>query len=129
MDNFLAGRKILVVEDEMLVLMMIEMMLEDMGCETMVAASTVESALARIGENDFDLAMLDMNLGGRDSRPIASELDDRNVPYLFCTGNSSGDPRIGVRERPILHKPFQLDLLAQALANLLLERDNLVPAA
>ena len=129
MNELLAGRRLLVVEDEMLVLMMIEMMLADLGCESVVVASTLEAALARVAESDFDIAMLDMNLGGADSHLVADALDARQVPYLFCTGNASGDQRDHPRERPVLRKPFQFDALATALASLLVERDGVLPAA
>jgi CheY-like chemotaxis protein len=129
MNKLLAGRHVLVVEDEMLVLMMIEMMLEDLGCEAVAVASTVDAALARVAEGQFDIAMLDMNLGGVDSHLVADALDARNVPYLFCTGNASGDRRDHPRERPVLRKPFQFDVLVTTLADLLAQRDGLVPAA
>jgi CheY-like chemotaxis protein len=125
MNKLLSGRRILVVEDEMLVLMMIEMMLEDLGCKAVVAASTVESALAIIAEQDFDLAMLDANLGGDDSGPIADALDLKLVPYLFCTGNAGSDRREGVSGRYVLRKPFKFEVLAQALTVVLAGHDQL----
>lgn len=129
MNKLLSGRRVLVVEDEMLLLMMIEMMLEDLGCETVVAASTIETALARVAEQDFDIAMLDMNLGGADSHRVANALDAKKVPYLFCTGNSSGDRRDHVSERLVLMKPFQFDVLVTALTGLLGEYDGAIPTA
>ena len=126
MDKLLSGRRVLVVEDEMLVLMMIEMMLEDLGCEAVVVASSLETALARVAEQGFDIAMLDMNLGGAESHLVADALDARKVPYLFCTGNASGDRRDHPRERLVLRKPFQFDILAKALAGLLAEHDGLL---
>ena len=129
MNSLLANRKVFVVEDEMLVLMMIEGMLEDLGCRNVVVASTVQSALTLVGNSDFDIAMLDMNLGGANSRAIADALDSKGVPYVFCTGNASGDTRPGARPRRVLHKPFDFEAMALALADLLLERDNFSPAA
>ena len=129
MNKLLSGRRLLVVEDEMLVLMMIEMMLDDLGCETVVVASTLEAALARVAESGFDIAMLDMNLGGADSHLVADALDAKQVPYLFCTGNASGDQRDHPRKRLVLRKPFQFDVLATALEGLLVEHDGLLPTA
>ena len=129
MSNLLANRKVFVVEDEMLVLMMIESMLENLGCTEVVVASTVQSALTQVGNNHFDIAMLDMNLGGANSRVIAEALDTRGVPYVFCTGNASGDSRPSARPRRVLRKPFEFEALAAALAELLVERDNFSPAA
>lgn len=129
MSNLLANRKVFVVEDEMLVLMMIESMLEDLGCTEVAVASTVQSALTLVGSSDFDIAMLDMNLGGANSRAIADALDAKGVPYVFCTGNASGDNQPGARPRRVLRKPFEFEALASVLADLLLERDNFSPAA
>ena len=90
MHNLLAGWRVLVVEDEMMILMMLEMALEDFGCESIVVASTLDTAMEMVSRPGFDIAMLDMNLGGNDSYPIADALDARNVPYVFCTGNNGG---------------------------------------
>jgi CheY-like chemotaxis protein len=124
MNRLLFGRRVLVVEDEMLVLMMIEMMLNELGCQTVVAASTVDTALTCLTEEDIDIAMLDINLGGIDSHPVASALDAMKVPYLFCTGNLTVDRRDQVSERLVLKKPFQFNALAAALGRLLAERDS-----
>ena len=65
MNKLLSGRRVLVVEDEMLVLMMIEDMLADLGCKSVTSAAMVDKALALIDAQTFDFAMLDMNLNGR----------------------------------------------------------------
>ena len=67
MNELLSGRRVLVVEDEMLVLIMIEDMLADLGCKSVTSAATVDKALALISAQAFDLAILDMNLNGNDS--------------------------------------------------------------
>jgi CheY-like chemotaxis protein len=123
MDKLLSGRGVLVIEDEMLVLMMIEMMLGDLGCEAVVSASTVNAALAAVERGNYDIALLDMNLAGEDSHQVADALDARGVPYLFCTGNSGGDRRQNVRPRVTLRKPFAAKALSERLAVLLVERD------
>jgi CheY-like chemotaxis protein len=74
MDKLLSGRRVLVVEDEMLVLIMIEDMLADLGCKSVTSAATVDKALALINEQVFDVAMLDMNLNGNDSHVVARRL-------------------------------------------------------
>ena len=74
--KLLSGRRILVVEDEMLVLMSIEDMLADLGCKSVTAAATVDQAIAFIHAQVFDAAMLDMNLNGTKSFPIADKLAD-----------------------------------------------------
>lgn len=115
MDKFLSGHRILVVEDEMMVLMMIEDMLADLGCESVTAAATIEEAVALINAQVFDAAMLDMNLGGTKSHSIADALAARGVPFIFSTGYSGHDIRDGYRDRPILKKPFKFEELATIL--------------
>ena len=119
MDKLLAGRRALVVEDEMLVLMMIEDMLADLGCQSVISAATVAKAVALIDEQTFDLAMLDMNLNGDKSHAVADALATRGVPFIFSTGYSGGELREGHRDRAVLKKPFSYENLAAALARLL----------
>ena len=69
MDKLLSGRRVLVIEDELLVLMMIEDMLADLGCESVTAAATVDQALAMIDNQAIDVAMLDINLSGKKAIP------------------------------------------------------------
>lgn len=97
----------------MLVLMVIEDMLADLGCEAVTAAATVGRALALIEEQVFDAAMLDMNLNGSKSHSVADALAVRGVPFIFSTGYSGHDMRDGYRDRPVLRKPFKYeDLVA-----------------
>lgn len=119
MTEFLSGLRVLVVEDEMMVLLNIESILADLGCEAISAAATVESALALLDAERFDCAMLDVNLGGQTSYPIADALVARSIPFVFSTGYS--DDRIAVRfgDRPVLKKPYSDDELSAALARLL----------
>ena len=88
MDKLLSGRRALVVEDEMLVLMMIEDMLADLGCKSVTSAATVDKALALIDAQAFDFAILDINLNGRDSHQVAEALSARGVPLVYSTGAS-----------------------------------------
>ena len=88
MNKLLSGRRVLVVEDEMMILMMIEDMLADLGCESVTAAATVDQALALIDAQTFDAAMLDMNLNGNKSYAVADALAARGVPFVFSTGYS-----------------------------------------
>jgi len=119
MTEFLSGRRVLVVEDEMMVLLNIESMLADLGCEAISVAATVEGALALVDAERFDCAMLDVNLGGQTSYSVADALVIRRIPFVFSTGYS--DDRIAVRfgDRPALKKPYSDEELAAALARLL----------
>jgi CheY-like chemotaxis protein len=118
-DKLLSGRRILVVEDEMLVLMSIEDMLADLGCESVAAAATVDQAVALIDAQVFDAAMLDMNLNGTKSFPVADKLAARGVPFIFATGYSAQDMRDGYGNRPVLKKPIRYAELAAVFACLL----------
>lgn len=109
MANVLAGRRVLVVEDEMMVLFMIEDILADLGCEAVSTAATVDQALALIEAQTFDVAMLDSNLNGMRSDPIADALEARGVPFFFATGYSNLATKDGYTDRHVLKKPFQRD--------------------
>jgi len=118
MNRLLAGRRVLVVEDEMLVLMLAEDLLEDLGCTAITAAATVEQALDLIALNPFDVAMVDMNLNGDRTHAVAEALAKVGVPFVFATGYA-GRMREGYGDRPILTKPYESHQLATILASLL----------
>jgi len=117
-DKSLSGRRVLVVEDEMMVLMLIEDMLCDLGCESVTSAATVDQALAVMDGRVFDVAMLDVNLNGEKSYPVADALVARHVPFVFATGYSDQVTRDGYPGRPVLKKPFKLEELVEVLARL-----------
>ncbi|MBC7769548.1 MAG: response regulator [Phycisphaerales bacterium] len=119
MNKSLLDRRILVVEDEMMILMMLEGMLEDLGCTSITAAPTVKKALGLIEAQNFDVAMLDLNLNGEKSYPVADKLSARGVPFLFSTGYADHGMIEGYADRPVLKKPFQSEDLAETLRGLL----------
>jgi len=102
----------------MMILMIIEDMLAELGCESVTAAATVDQALALIGTQVFDAAMLDMNLNGSKSHDVADALAARGVPFVFATGYSAHDMREGYRDRPVLQKPFKFEELVENLTRL-----------
>jgi CheY-like chemotaxis protein len=118
-DKLLSGCRVLVIEDEMLILMMIEDMLADLGCETVTSATTIDQAIALINGQVFDAAMLDMNLDGSNSRAVADALAARGVPFVFSTGNSVHDIWDGYNGHAVLRKPFSNDELVAMLTRLL----------
>jgi len=103
----------------MLILMMIESMLADLGCESIIAAATIAEALALIEGQVFDAAMLDVNLKGDNSRPVADALAARGVPFFFSTGNGGHHTMAGYEDRAILRKPFMFEDLTALFKNLL----------
>ena len=105
--------RILIVEDEMLLAMNIEDMLLELGHEVAGIASRLEPALALAREAAFDVAMLDVNLAGDRSFPVADLLIERDIPFLFATGYGRDGIEPAYRDRPVLQKPFRAqDLLA-----------------
>lgn len=119
MDDLLSGRRVLVVEDEMLIFLNVEDMLADLGCNSVSVAANVDQALALIDAQAFDAAMVDVNLDGRKSYPVADALAVRRIPFLFSTGYSGQSLDDGYRDRPVLQKPYRITELAETLARLL----------
>lgn len=119
MDRLLSDRRLLIVEDEMLILMMIEDMLGELGCKSVTTAATNEQAISLIGTQSFDAAMLDMNLNGQKSQVVADALVIRGVPFVFSTGNSSHDTWDGYAHHAVIRKPFLFNELKTALTQLL----------
>ena len=107
--------RILIVEDEMLVAMNIEDMLLDLGHEVAGLASRLEPALSLAREAAFDVAMLDVNLAGEASFPVADALRERGIPFLFATGYGIQGIAEDYRDAPVLQKPFRALDLEQAL--------------
>ena len=118
-DKLLSGRHVLVVEDEMLVLMTIETMLGQLGCESVTSAATSAEAIELTKSQAFDVAMLDLNLNGCPSYAVADALDARGVPFVFSTGCSSEGMRDDYRDRPVLRKPYGSNQMVNALGGLL----------
>ncbi|MCY7271771.1 MAG: response regulator [Sphingomonas bacterium] len=118
-DQLLAGRNVLVVEDEMLVMMALEDMLTDLGCTSIAAAGTVDQAIELIAAQDFDLATIDLNLNGHRSYPVARALDARGVPFAFATGYGEHGVSEGFGDRPVLTKPYNDLQLVTVLTALL----------
>ena len=117
MNKLLSGRHVLVVEDEMMILMFMEDMLADLGCESVTAAATVDQALALIDEQNFDAVLLDMNLNGNKTCLIADKLAACGTPFVFCTGNDHTIWKDHC-DRAILRKPFKYEELEKILPHL-----------
>lgn len=126
-DQFLTDKRVLVVEDEMLVLMGLEDMLADLGCSAVTRAANVNQALGLIERQRFDLATLDLNLDGQESYPVAQALDEHGVPFAFSTGYGKHGVGGGYGDRPVLDKPFSRTQLAGILKALIAD-DGVQPA-
>lgn len=100
------GRRILVVEDEMLVAMLLEDMLAEAGHAVVGPFSHINGALEAIDRETVDLAILDVNVGGHEIYPVAERLAERHIPFAFATGYGAHGLREPWQERPTLQKPF-----------------------
>lgn len=110
--------KIMLVEDESLVLMLLEDMLKDMGHSVACTASELDEALELARDAPYNLAIIDINLKGQRTFPVAEIVKDRKLPLIFSTGYGANgiDPKFA--DIPVLCKPFDDKSLAGALAQL-----------
>lgn len=113
----LTGRIVLIVEDELIIAFAIEDMLADMGA-TVVLASTIAEAQARLADTAFALAVLDVNVHGIKSYALADELAGRGVPLIFATGYGDAEHPAQFAGTTTLTKPYNRHQLAEAIAAL-----------
>ena len=116
MTDVLSGRRVLIVEDESLVAMLLETILSDMGCTVIGPESNVGDGLRVVtGETDLDAALLDVNVAGQEVFPIAEALKARGVPFVFSTGYGEGGLPDEWRGSPTIQKPFTEAAVRDAL--------------
>jgi CheY-like chemotaxis protein len=117
----LKQQRVLLVEDEMMVAMLVEDMLLDVGCEVIGPVTRVDEALARTQNGGIDVAILDVNLDGHETYAVADALSEKGIPFVFATGYGAGGLKDGYKGTPTLQKPFQqrdlLKVLADAVAS------------
>ena len=113
------ARRILVVEDELMIRMLLEDMLGELGYTVAAEAGRLEDALAAAQSAEIDVAILDVNLNGQPILPVADALAARGTPFVFATGYGERGLPEPYRDRPTLKKPFQLEGLKQMLDNAL----------
>lgn len=111
-------RRVLIVEDEVMVAMYIEDVLTDLGYEIIGLATNLDQALTLAQSATPDFAILDINLGGETSFPAADVLRAREIPFFFVSGYTSGGVGAAYRNVPRLRKPFRPVDLAHAIERL-----------
>jgi CheY-like chemotaxis protein len=120
----LGGLRVLVVEDEGSVALLIEGMLEDLGCEVAASVATLGKALTAARTETLDFAVLDVNLDGELVFPVAEILKGRQLPFIFSTGYG----RVGVPESfkdcEVLNKPYTIEDLKRTLFSMFSRRDQ-----
>ena len=118
MTAALEGTRVLVVEDEYLVAVLIQDMLEPAGCVVMGPFPRLPEALDAADHDTYDAGVLDINLGGARIDPVAAALSRRNVPFVFVTGYGSGGLPREYAERPRICKPFRMAELLDTVSSL-----------
>jgi CheY-like chemotaxis protein len=111
--------RVLVIEDEAMIAMLIEDMLAELGCAMLGPAADTARAFAMIEEAKFDAAILDVNLGGERTMPVAAILKSKGIPFVFATGYGASGIDAEFDDRPVLTKPFRNADLEAALRSLL----------
>jgi CheY-like chemotaxis protein len=111
----LAGLRVLLVEDESLIVMLVEDALTDFGCEIAGVASRFDDAVKKARVLDFDIAILDVNLNGLRTFPIAEIIRGRGIAFVFATGYGAMSIPEGLNAVPVLQKPFAAPELERAL--------------
>lgn len=118
MTGTLVKQRVLVAEDESLVMMMLEDALVDAGCEPLVA-SDLETALALAQAEPLDCAYLDINLGGDEVYPVAEIPVQRKIPFVIASGYTRDTLPADYRETPLLAKPFTTAELLSAITTVI----------
>ncbi|SMF14507.1 Response regulator receiver domain-containing protein [Tistlia consotensis] len=113
--------RILVVEDEVMICVMIEDLLDDAGYRAVGPATTLAEGLALVEAGGFDGALLDLSLAGEPAYPIAEALAERALPFAFLTGSDGSALEARFAAAPVLQKPFEQAQLERTLQALLAE--------
>jgi CheY-like chemotaxis protein len=111
----MSGRSILIVEDEPLIAMMLEDFLETLGHTVHASCESVEDAVAQAEKGGFDLAIVDVNLGGETAWPVARTLRAKNIPFVIATGGHVEPPPPEFANVPMIEKPYTVDRVTPAL--------------
>ncbi len=113
------GLRVLVVEDEPLVAMLVEDILGDLGCQVVGPVSRLEQALTVAAEAQIDCALLDVHLGSDQSYPVADLLRERGIPFCFSSGVGDGFLRPVDARVAVLQKPYRDGDVARILGAML----------
>lgn len=111
----LDGRKVLIVEDEAIIAMTAEDMLEQIGFTVAGVAASFAEAMAAVEKGGFDVALLDINLNGVASHPVAERLQEMGTPFVFATGYGSAGRGGEFESVPLVAKPYRIAALEAAI--------------
>ena len=113
--SVLAGKRVLIVEDEPIVAMVAEDILQELGAEVVGPAAHLEDALKLALAEEVHFALLDVNLNGRMSLPVAERLRARSVPYVFATGYGEAGANGFMLDAPVVQKPYTQEDIEEAV--------------
>jgi CheY-like chemotaxis protein len=113
------ARQVLIVEDEPLLALLLEEMLTEQGYRIVATASRFDDAMEKARSMSFDVAILDMNLGGTTTFPIAEVLLTKGKRFVFATGYGAPSIPPSLKQIPVIQKPFQENQLIEAIASAL----------
>lgn len=122
MGSEIRGARVLIVEDEALVGIMLEEMLEELGATVTAHALRLEEGMSLAADCDVDAAVLDVNLSGVRSYPIADKLRERGIPFVFATGYGAAILTGQYENDRLIHKPYSLADLERALRDMISTR-------
>lgn len=107
--------RVLIVEDDAMIRLLIEDMLIDLGFAVAAEAGRVDEAIIALNSTSIDVAILDVNLDGETTGPVAAALAERGTPFVFATGYGENGMPAPFHDRPVIRKPFQIDKLRRTL--------------
>ena len=113
--NMACGLRVLLVEDEIMVALLLETMLSDLGHQVVGLAARLEKGLDMVEREAIDLAVLDININGQEVYPIAEALETRGIPFIVATGYGSTGVHPAYSGRPVLQKPYRREDLRLAI--------------
>ena len=112
----LEGMRVLIVEDEYLLALLLEDELGSAGCALVESVSNLEKARAAVSRAEFDVALLDINLAGELVYPFADELAARGVAFVFLSGYGVANFPERFRDRPRVAKPYEFSELVRQIS-------------
>lgn len=116
----LADIRVLVVEDEAMLVLELQDLLTEFGCQVAGRAARLSEAVHLARSLDCDIAVLDINLGGERVDPVADILEDRGIPFIFATGYGGDGLSACHKSIPLIEKPYDSETLRTALIRTLL---------
>jgi CheY-like chemotaxis protein len=111
-----AAKRILIVEDEILVALHLEDVLVELGHRVVGPCSRIQIAIEMARTEDIDFAVLDINVAGAPSFPVVDILRQRRIPFVFASGYGNEGLTDGYRDETVLHKPFESRELRRSIA-------------